>query len=106
MNVRRWLLKPLLYVAALAVTVLATHVLVIAVQARINHPDLRAWHRIVLREEAGVGNPGALESFEAYKRQEDKLFAELRARIYTPSEADTSSLGRYNPSSVVAQLAL
>jgi len=106
MNVRRWLIKPLLYVAALAVTVLATIVLVFAVQARINHPDLRAWHRIVLREEAGAGNPGAFESFEAYKRQEDKLFAELRERIYAPSEADTSPLGRYNPRSVVAELAL
>jgi len=105
-NLRRWLIKPLLYVAALAVTVLATIVLVFAVQARINHPDLRAWHRIVLREEAGAQNPAALESFEAYKRQEDKLFAELRERIYSRSEADTSPLGRYNPRSVVAELAL
>jgi alpha-beta hydrolase superfamily lysophospholipase len=106
MNVRRWLLEPLLYVAALGVTVLATIVLVFAVQARINLPELRAWHRIVLREEAGAHNPGAFESFEAYKRQEDKLFAELRARIYRGAEADTASLGRYNSRSVVAQLAL
>src|SRR6188768_2607838 len=106
MNIRRWLIKPLLYVAAMAVTVLVTIVLAFAVQARINLPELRAWHRIVLREEAGARNPGAFESFEAYKRQEDKLFAELRERIYTPSAADTSSLGRYNPKSVVAALAL
>src|SRR4026207_399131 len=101
MNIRRWLIKPLLYVAALAVTVLVTIVLAFAVQARINLPELRAWHRIVLREEAGPRAPGAFESLEAYRRQGDKLFAGLRARIYTASEADTSSLGRYNPSSVV-----
>jgi hypothetical protein len=82
MNVRRWLIKPLLYVVALAMTVLATIVLVFAMQARINLPELRAWHRIVLREEAGARHPGAFESFEAYRQQEDKLFAELRERIY------------------------
>jgi alpha-beta hydrolase superfamily lysophospholipase len=106
MNVRRWLLKSLLYLVGLVVIVLATIVLVFAVQARINLPELRAWHRIVLREEAGARNPGAFESFDAYKRQEDKLFAELRERIYSASEADAFSLGRYNPSSVVAELAL
>src|SRR5688572_14913777 len=105
-NVRRWLIKPLVYLAVLAVTVLATIVLVYAVQARINLPELRAWHRIVLREEAGARNPGAFESFEAYRQQEDKLFAELRERIYRAPEADTFSLGRYNPRSVVAELAL
>ena len=105
-NARRWIVKPLLYVAALAVTVLMTIVLVYAVQARITLPDLRAWHRVVLREEAGARNPAAFESFEAYRQQEDRLFAELRERIYEGPEADTSSLGRYNPHSVVAALAL
>src|SRR5688572_29947227 len=105
-NVRRWLIKPLVYLAALAVTVLVTIVLVYAVQARINLGDLHAWHRIVLREEAGPAHPEAFESFEAYRRQEERLFAELRERIYSADEADTFALGRYNPRSVVAQLAL
>jgi len=104
-NVRRWLFKPLIYVAALAVTVLVTIVLVYAVQARINLADLRAWHEIVLREEAGRGHPEAFESFDAYRRQEERLFAELRERIYS-GEADTFALGRYNPQSAVAKLAL
>ena len=60
----------------------------------------------MLREEAGARNQAALESFEAYRRQEDRLFAELRERVYEGPEADTSSLGRYNPHSVVAALAL
>jgi alpha-beta hydrolase superfamily lysophospholipase len=105
-GVRRWLIKPLLYVAALAVTVLLTVVLVYAVQARVRLPELRAWHAIVLREEAGPDRPGAFDSFDAYRRQEQRLFAELRERIYAPQEADTFALGRYNPQSVVARLAL
>jgi alpha-beta hydrolase superfamily lysophospholipase len=104
--VRRWLIKPLLYLAAFAATVLATIVLVFAVQARITLPELKAWHTIVLREEAGRDNPAALESFDAYRRQEERLFAELRERIYESQEADTFALGRYNPQSVVAKLAL
>jgi alpha-beta hydrolase superfamily lysophospholipase len=106
LNLRRWLIKPLLYAAALAVTVLVTIVLVYAVQARMSLGDLRAWHEIVLREEAGRGHPEAFESFAAYRQQEERLFAELRERIYAPDAADTFALGRYNPRSVVAQLAL
>jgi alpha-beta hydrolase superfamily lysophospholipase len=104
--VRRWLIKSSLYLAALAATVLATIVLVFAVQARMTLPELKPWHTIVLREEAGRRNPAALESFEAYRRQEERLFAELRERIYEGREADTFALGRYNPQSVVAKLAL
>jgi hypothetical protein len=74
-----------------------------AVQARSTYQPRVA--PIVLREEAGARNPAA-ESFEAYRRQEDRLFAELRERIYTGRGADTFELGRYNPQSVVAELAL
>jgi alpha-beta hydrolase superfamily lysophospholipase len=105
-NLRRWLIKPLVYLVALTATVLVTIVLVYAVQARINLGDLHAWHKIVLREEAGRAHPEAFESFEAYRQQEERLFAELRERIYAADEADTFALGRYNPRSVVAQLAL
>jgi alpha-beta hydrolase superfamily lysophospholipase len=105
-NVRRWLIKPVLYLVALAATVLVTIVLVYAVQARINLPELHAWHEIVLREEAGPNHPDAFDSFDAYRRQEERLFAELRERIYAGGQADTLKLGRYNPQSVVARLAL
>jgi alpha-beta hydrolase superfamily lysophospholipase len=105
-RLRRWLIKPLLYVAGLAVTVLATIVLVYAVQARVSLPELQPWHRIVLREEAGRGHPAAFESFDAYRRQEERLFTELRERVYSADGADTFALGRYNPRSVVAKLAL
>ena len=96
----------MLYLVTLAVTVLATIVLVYAVQARVRLPELHAWHRVVLREEAGRDHPAAFESFDAYRQQEERLFAELRERIYAGPEADTFTLGRYNPRSVVAKLAL
>jgi len=105
-SVRRWVIKPLVYLVALAVTVLVTIVLVYAVQARVNLAELHAWHRIVLSEEAGREHPEAFESFEAYRQQEERLFAELRERIYGAETADTLELGRYNPRSVVAKLAL
>jgi alpha-beta hydrolase superfamily lysophospholipase len=105
-NVRRWLIKLGLYLVALAATVLATVVVVYAVQARVRLPELHAWHRVVLREEAGRDHPAAFESFEAYRQQEERLFAELRERIYAGENADTFTLGRYNPGSVVAKLAL
>jgi alpha-beta hydrolase superfamily lysophospholipase len=105
-NVRRRLIKSLCYLVALASTVLATIVLVYAVQARINLGDLHAWHTIVLREEPGRAHSEAFESFETYQQQEQRLFAELRERIYAGDDADTFALGRYNPQSVVAKLAL
>ena len=86
---RRWLIKPSLYLVGVAVTALATIVLVYAVQARVRLPELHAWHKIVLREEAGRAHPAAFESFEAYRQQEERLFAELRERIYAEQEADT-----------------
>ena len=105
-TVRRWLITPSLYLVGVAVTALATIVLVYAVQARVRLPELHAWHRIVLREEAGRAHPAAFESFVAYRQQEERLFAELRERIYAEQAADTFALGRYNPQSVVARLAL
>jgi alpha-beta hydrolase superfamily lysophospholipase len=105
-NLRLWLLRPLRYLAATAAVVIATIVLVYAVQARVRLPELHAWHRVLLHEEAGNGHEAAFESFEAYLQQETRLFAELRERVYAGPEADTFALGRYNPQSVVADLAL
>jgi len=105
-NLRLWLLRPLRYLAAIAAVVIATVVLVYAVQARVRLPELHAWHRVLLHEEAGAERPAAFESFEAYLEQEARLFAELRERVYAGPEADTFALGRYKPHSVVAELAL
>lgn len=105
-NLRLRLLRLLRYLAVSAVSVLVTIVLVYAVQARVRLPELQPWHRLVLEEEAGRARPGAFASFARYLQQEERLFAELRERIYAAPDVDTFALGRYNPRSVVAELAV
>jgi alpha-beta hydrolase superfamily lysophospholipase len=100
------LLKWLAYAAALGFTVLATIVLVFAVQARLRLADLHAWHRVEL-EDYRVGQADAPSTFEEYLALEERLFAELRQRVLNdPTAADPRTLSRYNPNSVVARLAL
>jgi alpha-beta hydrolase superfamily lysophospholipase len=98
----RWLLS----LAALCAVVLATVVLAFAIQSR-SHPDLRPWHRVVLAHEYRADAAGAPASFEQYRALEAQLFDELRHRILDdPAAADTQLLGRYNPESLPAHLAL
>ena len=99
----RWTVHLALLVAA----VLATIVLVFAIQARVRLADLDPWHTIELEEEFRVGRPGAPKTFDEYRQLEDRLFAELRRRVVDdPAVADRWAIGRYNPRSVPAQLAL
>ena len=51
--------KAALYLAGLVAAVLATIVVVFAVQARARLPDLQPWHRIELAEEFRAGRAGA-----------------------------------------------
>jgi alpha-beta hydrolase superfamily lysophospholipase len=88
-----------------AAGVLATIVLVFAVQARLRLPDLRAWHTVRLESEFHARRPDAPRSFAEYLALEERLFGELRQRVFADS-ADTGPIARYNPKSVVAQLAL
>jgi alpha-beta hydrolase superfamily lysophospholipase len=98
----RWVLT----LAALAAGALGGIVLLYAIQAR-RLPDLRAWHRVRLEEEFRAGARGAPESFADYRRLEERLFAELRRKVVDdPAAADAFALGRYNPKSVPARLAL
>lgn len=69
--------------------------------------DLSPWHRIVLENEFHASRTDAPKTFVEYLALEERLFAELRQRIYaTPGNADTYAFGRYTPGSVVARLAL
>jgi alpha-beta hydrolase superfamily lysophospholipase len=93
--------------AAIALTVPATIVLVFAIQARVRLPELRRWHRLALASEFRAGRPDTPKSFEEYRRLEERLFAELRTRVMDdPAVADRYVIGRFNPSSVPARLAL
>jgi alpha-beta hydrolase superfamily lysophospholipase len=99
-------LKWLFRLLVLGLAPLATVVLVYALQARFRMPDLQAWHRLRLREEFRAGRAD-VASFEAYRRLEERLFAELRARLLDdPRAADAFEIGRFHPGSVPARLAL
>lgn len=99
----RWLLSLLV----LGFAVLATIVLVFALQARARLPDLKAWHEVELKNEFRVGAAGAPASFDEYRQLEQRLIGEMRERVLDdPEAADSWQLGRYNRNSVVAQLAL
>ena len=101
-----WLTRLLKYAAGLAATVLATIVLTFAVQTRIRLPDLQAWHRVEL-DDFRAGRSDAPATFEQYRALEDRLFAEVRARVLDdPAAADPRRPGRFNPDNVVARLAL
>jgi alpha-beta hydrolase superfamily lysophospholipase len=99
--------KAALYLGGLAAAVLATIVVVFAVQARVRLPDLEPWHRIELAEEFRASRAGAPKTFSEYLALEERLFAELRRRVLDdPRVADRAATGRYNPAAVPAQLAL
>jgi alpha-beta hydrolase superfamily lysophospholipase len=96
-----------LYAIGLGATIVATIVVAFAIQARLRLPELRSWHRIALKSEFRAGRSDAPTSFPDYLRLEDRLFAELRARVIDdPSAADGQMLSRYNPKSIPAHLAL
>ncbi len=100
-------LKTALYLAGLVAAVLATIVVVFAVQARVRLPDLQPWHRIELAEEFRASRAGAPKTFPEYLALEERLFAELRRRVFDdPAVADRAATSRYNPAAVPAQLAL
>jgi alpha-beta hydrolase superfamily lysophospholipase len=87
--------------------VLATIVLVFALQARFRLADLEPWHRVRLTAEYRFDRAGAPQSFEEYLALEDRLFTEVRREIVeSPAAADTGLLGRYTPGSAPARLAL
>jgi alpha-beta hydrolase superfamily lysophospholipase len=99
----RFAVKVALIVAALWLAVAAGF----AAQAWWRLPDLAPWQRIVLDQEFRAGRVGAPQTFDEYIAGEQKLFAELKARIYaTPGNADTWEAGRYTPGSPAARLAL
>jgi alpha-beta hydrolase superfamily lysophospholipase len=100
------LLRWTAYIGALGVTVLVTIVLVFAVQARLLRADLHAWHGVEL-EDFRAGRADSPKSFEEYRALEERLFADLRRLVLDdPAAADPQALSRYNPTSVVARLAL
>lgn len=78
-----------------------------AAQAWWRLPELAAWHRIAFEHEFDAARADAPDSFAAYLAQEERLFAELKRRLYEdPRAADVEPYGRYTPGSPAARLAL
>jgi alpha-beta hydrolase superfamily lysophospholipase len=92
---------------AVLLAVPAVIVLGFAIQARILLPELRPWHKITLESEFHAGRADTPKAFDEYRRLEDRLFAELHSRIIDdPNNSDRYVVGRFNPKSVPARLAL
>jgi alpha-beta hydrolase superfamily lysophospholipase len=101
------LAKWLCILACAGVTIVATVVVVFALQARARLPELHAWHRGGGEQDFRIRASGAPGSFEEYRALEERLFADVRRRVMdNPAAADSWKLSRYNPNSVVAHLAL
>ncbi len=99
--------KALALVAAFVLIVPVTIVLVFAIQARVLLPDLRPWHRLILKSEFRAGRSDTPKTFEEYLQLEDRLFAELRSRVMADANtADHYAIGRFNPEAIPAKLAL
>jgi alpha-beta hydrolase superfamily lysophospholipase len=78
-----------------------------AAQAWWRLPKLSPWHEMVLDHEFHARHNDAPKTFAEYLALEQRLFAELKQRIYdNVANADTWDVGRYTPGSPVAQLAL
>jgi alpha-beta hydrolase superfamily lysophospholipase len=76
-----------------------------AAQAWWRHPDLAPWHTVRLANEFKLGS--APHTFAEYVAQEERLFAELRQKIYASSaRVDGSDLERYHPGSLASHIAL
>ena len=61
-----------------------------------NRPDLEAWHTIDLEEEFTASKAGSIQSFTKYLDLEDRLYKELREKVYQgKSEAGKNRLNRY-----------
>ena len=98
-------LKWLINLVVLVVVILATVVLVFALQARARLPDLKAWHEVELKSEFRAGD--SIDSFDAYRQLEQRLIDEMHERVLDdPQAADTWQLSRYRPHGVVATLAM
>jgi alpha-beta hydrolase superfamily lysophospholipase len=103
----RWLRRLVVLAFILVVAVPVTILAVFALQARVRLGDLRPWHRVTLESEFHAGRSDTPATFADYMKLEERLFAEVRRRVLDdPAAADHYSLGRYNPASVPARLAL
>lgn len=98
----RWALDLALVVAAVLLTLSVGQVVVSS-----KLPDLKPWHRVQLDEEFKERDLAATASLQDYLRREDRLFAELDAKIVRPlAPGDRLLWNRYYAEGREGRLAL
>ena len=80
---------------------------VLGYRARLESmPALSVWHTAKLESEFHAGDAGRVRTLDDYRALEDRLFAELRAKVYDRvATHDRRSLARYSRDSVADPLA-
>jgi len=89
----------------LAAAIAAAVAVGFAAQAWWRLPDLSPWHTVRLGSEFRAG-AGAPRTFAEYQAQEERLFAELKQKIYSAPAANASEIDRYATGTLAARLAL
>ena len=70
-------------------------------------PDLKPWHTATLRAEFRAADSGRVNTIEAYRKLEDRLFEELKSEVYQRTDAsDRRVLNRYSAGSRADPMAL
>jgi alpha-beta hydrolase superfamily lysophospholipase len=93
--IKRWGIRA----ALLVVLALVTLVLGGAYDARLRHPDLKAWHRLSLAD-LSASDLGEDFTFAEYLAREEKLFAEVRAFEATLDAHERTPVNRYHAGSL------
>jgi alpha-beta hydrolase superfamily lysophospholipase len=89
----------------LAAAIAAAVAVGFAAQAWWRLPDLSPWHTVRLGSEFKAG-AGAPRTFAEYQAQEERLFGELKQKIYSAPSANASEIDRYVTGTLAARLAL
>ncbi len=70
-------------------------------------PDLKPWHTATLRAEFTAADSARVNTIEAYRKLEDRLFEELKSEVYQRTDAsDRRVLNRYSAGSRADPMAL
>lgn len=66
-----------------------------------SQPDLRPWHTARLDAEFRAADAAKVRTLDDYRRLEDRLFAQLRERVYAKvADADRRAINRYSSGSL------
>jgi len=95
----RFLFRLLMRVVIALAIVTVTIILVRAVDSR-KLPELRVWHTVELESEYRARRDGDIDGFAAYLTQEQRVFDELNAKIYSEEPAEEQAApSRYSQDS-------